>query len=33
MDKAIVEEIRKDICKEKEEKRLKRARNLGFVVD
>jgi len=33
MDKTTAKEIRKDKCKEKEEKRLKITTNLGFVVD
>jgi hypothetical protein len=33
MDKTNAEEIRKDKCKEREEKRLKITSNLGFVVD
>jgi hypothetical protein len=33
MDKAIVEEIKEDKWKEREEKRLKRATNVGFTVD
>jgi hypothetical protein len=33
MDKATREKIKEDKCKEREEKRLKRATNLGFVVD
>jgi hypothetical protein len=33
MDKATIEKIREDKCKEKEETRLKIATNLGFIVD
>jgi hypothetical protein len=33
MDKATIEEIKEDKWKEREEKRLKRATNVGSVVD
>ncbi len=33
MDKAIAKEIKENKSKERKEKRLKRATNVGFVVD